>query len=193
MPQTWPAHVTFAELWLPILLSVIAVFIVSSVIHMLSPWHKDDYPRLENEEGVLDALRPLAIPPGDYMMPRPRSRAELTAPEFVERVRRGPVLIMTMLPNGPMAMGRSLAGWFVYIVVVVLFAALEAVLTLRRGAHGHDVFHVVALVALAGFTLALWQMHIWYRRSLATTMKATVDGAIYAALAGLAFAWLWPH
>jgi len=29
-------------LWLPILLSSVAVFVVSSVIHMMSPWHKSD-------------------------------------------------------------------------------------------------------------------------------------------------------
>lgn len=51
-------------LWLPIMLSSAIVFIVSSIIHMLSPWHKSDYPRLSNEEKVLDALRPLDIPPG---------------------------------------------------------------------------------------------------------------------------------
>ena len=66
-------------LWLPIMLSSAIVFIVSSIIHMLSPWHKSDYPRLSNEEKVLDALRPLDIPPGEYMMPRhvlPRRNVE---------------------------------------------------------------------------------------------------------------------
>ena len=53
-------------LWLPILLSSVIVFIVSSIIHMLSPWHKNDYPKLSNEEKILDALRPLDIPQGEY-------------------------------------------------------------------------------------------------------------------------------
>jgi len=69
-------------LWLPILLSSVIVFIVSSIIHMLSPWHKNDYPKLSNEEKVLDALRPLDIPQGEYMMPRPSSREEMKSPEF---------------------------------------------------------------------------------------------------------------
>lgn len=30
-------HVT--QLWLPILLSAVGVFVASSVIHMASPWH----------------------------------------------------------------------------------------------------------------------------------------------------------
>ncbi|MFL5609195.1 MAG: hypothetical protein ACJ78G_00640, partial [Gemmatimonadaceae bacterium] len=61
----------FLMLWLPILLSAIFVFIVSSIIHMASPWHKNDYPKLANEDQFRNALRPLAIPPGDYMVPRP--------------------------------------------------------------------------------------------------------------------------
>ena len=54
-----------AALWLPILLSAVLVFVASSIIHMASPWHKSDYPKMPNEDGVMDALRPFAIPPGD--------------------------------------------------------------------------------------------------------------------------------
>jgi hypothetical protein len=55
---------------LPILLSAVFVFIASSIIHMATPWHKNDYSRMPNEDQVSDALRPLAIPPGDYVLPR---------------------------------------------------------------------------------------------------------------------------
>ena len=41
--------------------------------------------------------------------------------------------------------------------------------------------------------LALWQMSIWYRRAWSTTIKAMIDGAIYALLTAGAFAWLWPR
>jgi hypothetical protein len=64
-------------LWLPILLSSVIVFVVSSVIHMVLPWHKSDYPKVPNEERFMDALRPLAVPPGDYMVPRPSSTQEM--------------------------------------------------------------------------------------------------------------------
>jgi len=61
------------SLWLPILLSAVVVFIVSSIIHMLMPWHKNDYAQIPNEDKIMDALRPFNIPPGDYMMPRASS------------------------------------------------------------------------------------------------------------------------
>jgi hypothetical protein len=36
-------------------------------------------------------------------------------------------------------------------------------------------------------------MSIWYRRAWSTTIKATVDALIYAALTALVLAWLWPR
>ena len=76
-----------SALWLPILLSAAMVFVVSSVIHMVLPWHKSDYPKLPNEQKVMDALRPLALSPGDYMIPRPSSRQDSSMP--VTRARPG--------------------------------------------------------------------------------------------------------
>ena len=55
----------FTSLLLPIVLSAVAVFILTMVIHM-SPWHKRDYFRLPDEDGVMAALRPFNIPPNDY-------------------------------------------------------------------------------------------------------------------------------
>jgi len=57
--------VTIASLWLPIVLSAVIVFMASSVIHMGPFWHRRDFPKMPRETEVLDALRPLAIPPGD--------------------------------------------------------------------------------------------------------------------------------
>ena len=94
-------------LWLPILLSAVLVFVASSLIHMASPWHKSDYPKMPNEDQVMDALRPLAIPPGDYFFPRPSSRDDMRSPAFVEKMKRGPVVVMTVMPSGPMAMGKT--------------------------------------------------------------------------------------
>src|SRR5438477_9927563 len=82
-------------LWLPILLSAVLVFVVSSLIHMASPWHKCDYPKLSNEERVMDALRLLAILPGDYMLPRPSSLGEMRSHQLCEPVKMGPMMMPT--------------------------------------------------------------------------------------------------
>jgi len=104
-----------SALWMPILLSAVIVFVTSSVIHMASPWHKSDYPKMRNEDHVMDALRPLAIPPGDYLIPRPSGREEMRSPAFAEKLKRGPVVLFTVMPEGPMSMGRNLGFWFLYL------------------------------------------------------------------------------
>ncbi len=79
-------------LWLPILLSALFVFIVSSIIHMAPLWHKNDFPMLQKQDDVMNALRPMTLPPGEYMLPRPESMKEMRTPEFKEKFTRGPVL-----------------------------------------------------------------------------------------------------
>src|SRR6266849_1125210 len=108
MPAQEAVMTGLAALWLPILVSSVLVFVVSSAVHMASPWHKSDYPKVPNEDRLRDALRPLAIPPGDYMVPRPSSMQEMRSPEFLEKVKKGPVMMLTGIPNGPPSMTKSL-------------------------------------------------------------------------------------
>ena len=178
--------------WLPIVLSAVIVFFESSLDHMVLPWHKNDYPKLPNEDQVRDALRPLAIPPGDYMIPRPSSREEMRSPEFAEKVKQGPNLIFTVLPSGPFAMKSNLLKWFLYCLVVGCFAAYVAGRALAPGEVYLKVFQLVGATAFIGYSLALWQISIWYHRSWGTTVKATVDGLLYALLTAGTFGWLWP-
>lgn len=180
-------------LWLPILVASIIVFVASSFIHMVTPWHKNDFPRLANEDAFRDAVRPLAIPPGDYMIPRPKTRAELRAPEFAEKVKAGPVLVMTVLPSGQMSMAKNLVGWFIYNVIVSVFAAYIASRALGPGATYLQVFRFAGATAFIGYAVALWQMSIWYGRAWSLTIKSTIDGLIYALLTAGTFGWLWPR
>jgi hypothetical protein len=180
------------SLWLPILLSAVVVFVASSIIHMMSPWHKGDYPRLPDEDRFRQALGPLDLPPGDYMVPRPASREDMKSADFAEKARQGPNLIMTVLPKGMMSMGRSLTLWFVYLVVNGILAGYVVGRSTPPGAEYWHVFQLISTVAFIGYAIALWQMTIWYRRSLNITIKATIDGLIYGMLTAAVFGWLWP-
>lgn len=181
-----------ASLWLPILVSAVLVFLASSAIHMLPLWHKTDYPRMPGESQAMDALRPLGIPPGEYMVPRAAGMEEMRSAAFQERWSKGPVMIVTILPPGPITMGKTLAVWFVYTIVVGIFAAYVPGRALPPGAEYLDVFRFAGVTAFVGYALALWQMTIWYRRSLSITLKSTFDGLIYALLTAGVFGWLWP-
>jgi quinol-cytochrome oxidoreductase complex cytochrome b subunit len=61
------------------------------------------------------------------------------------------------------------------------------------GASNLTVFRFVGATAFMGYSLALWQMSIWYRRGWMLTIKSTIDGVIYAGLTAGIFGWLWPR
>ena len=185
--------VGLTQLLLPILVSAVFVFIASSVIHMFLGWHKSDYLAVPNQDRAMETMRPLAIPPGDYMLPRPASMAEMKTPEFAEKMKRGPVVMMTVMPGGSTAMGKQLTSWFVYCAVVSLFAAYITSRALPAAAVYLQVFRFAGATAFMGYSLALWQMSIWYRRAWGTTIRSTVDGLIYALITGATFGWLWPR
>ena len=184
--------VSVASLWLPVLVSAGIVFAVSSVIHMVLTYHKSDMGPLPDEAGVADALRPLDIPPGDYVIPHAADSREMGSAEYVEKMNKGPVAFLTVLPNQPLGMGKSLALWFGYSVVVGVFAGYAAGLALGPGAEYGAVFRIASTVAFAGYSLAILQNSIWWHRSWSYTLKTMFDGLIYALLTGGVFGWLWP-
>jgi hypothetical protein len=179
--------------WLPILLSAVIVFVASSIIHMLSPWHKSDFPKVPNEDAARAAIGALAIPPGDYMIPRPSSPKEMSSPEFVEKMTKGPVMILTVIPNGPPSMTKNLVQWFLFSLVVNVFAAYVAGRALPVGAPYLHAFRFVGTTAFVGYSLALWPLSIWYHRAWSITLKSTIDGLVYALLTAGTFGWLWPR
>ena len=184
--------ISIASLWLPILIAAVIVFVASSVIHMAPLWHKSDYRGIPKEAEVVNALRPLGIPPGDYFVPWTEQR-NMKSPEFREKMKQGPVALVSILPNGPVVMGKPLAQWFVCLLIVGTFTALLAAHTLPAGTPYLRVFKVVLTCSFMGYALALLQNSIWLRRSWVVTLKGCFDGLIYAALTAGTFGWLWPH
>ena len=184
--------VSITALWLPIVLSAVIVFVASSVIHMMLGYHRADYGTLPAEDDVQAALRKFNLPPGDYMLPCAGTPANMRSQEFVDKLKKGPRVVMTVMGGDPMSMTRNLMGWFVYCVVVGILIAYVAGISLPPGTEYRPVFRLVSTVAFIGYSLALWQLSIWYQRSWGTTIRSTIDGLIYALLTAGVFGWLWP-
>ena len=182
--------VSVTSLWLPILVAAVLVFVVSSLIHMVLKYHRNDFVAVPNEEQVRAGLR--GIPPGDYVVPHAPSSAERQTEEFKQKMEEGPVAFLTVFPPGDFAMGAGLAQWFVYSVVVGIFAGYVAGITLPPGAEYLHVFQITGTVAFAGYGLALVQNSIWYNRKWSTTFKSLFDAFIYGLVTAGAFGWLWP-
>jgi hypothetical protein len=116
---------------------------------------------------------------------------DCNTPEFVEKLTRGPVFVMTVIPNGPMSMSRPLVQWFIFVVVVSVLTAYLAGATLPAGAPYLAVFRVTGTTAFIAYAAGVWPQSIWYSRPWSTTLKFTLDGLIYGLLTGGVFGWLW--
>jgi hypothetical protein len=184
--------VTISSLWLPILLSAVSVFIISSVIHMFLGYHNSDYSKVPNEDQAMDALRKANIPPGDYVMPHASTNNERNSQEFKDKMNKGPVLFMTVFPTGQMNMGKSLVLWFVYAIIVGIFAAYISGRALYPGVNYLSVFQFAGATAFIGYGLALVQDSIWFNKKWSATFKNLFDALIYALFTAGIFGWLWP-
>lgn len=184
--------IPLTALWLPILVSVVIVFFASFIMHMVLSYHKSDYRQLPDEDRVTDAMRSAGVTRGPaYFFPY-CSFKEMKSTPVVEKMNRGPVGLLTVLPSGPPAMGKNLVLWFLYCLVISIFAAYLSGRLLAPGTAYLQVFRVVGTVAWLGYGAAHAQESIWSGRSWVVTLKHLFDGLIYALLTAGTFGWLWP-
>ena len=181
------------ELWLPILVSTVLVFIASNIVWMVLPHHKSDATRLPDEAAALDVLGKQGLKPGLYRFPWANSMAEMKDPAFVEKQNKGPVALLTVIPNGPFNMGRSLGLWTGYLVVVGACVAYLTGRVLGPGAPYLEVFRVAGTVAFLTYSGAQLPAAIWWGKPLGVAFKEILDGLLYGLVTAGAFGWLWPR
>lgn len=184
--------VSVTELWLAILLAAVAVFVISSLLHMVIPIHKGDYRKLPGEAKVLAAMREQGVTPGNYMFPCAGSMQEMGSPEMLAKFQQGPVGFMTVRPSGTPGIGKSLGQWFAFCILVGVVVAYVAGLVLGPGADGMKVFRVTATIGLLGYGVSHVTDSIWKGVSWTITAKFLFDGLLYGLATGAIFAWLWP-
>lgn len=185
--------VPIPSLWLPVLLSAVIVFLASWICHAVLPHHKSDFSRVPDEEGFLEAMRKRDVPPGDYLAPRPESMQAMRDPAFVERRKRGPVVIMTVLPGASPGMGKELGQWFLFTVLVGIFAAYITGHALGPGEPYLHVMRFAGATAFFCYSISQLSESIWHKRRWSTTFKTVIDGLFYGLLTGGVFGWLWPR
>jgi hypothetical protein len=176
--------VSLAQLWAPILLSAILVFVASSIIHMLIQWHKGDYKALQNEDEVRAAIRKGNPPPALYILPFCSDMKKMAEPD-AEEVHGGPNAVLTIIKPGP-SMGPC---W-------------------GNGSSTTFISGCGLLAAASSTGTGTYRCSRWQDCGLAGVCRATLrfhlDGAalehldqghggwlIYAGMTG-SFGWLWP-
>jgi hypothetical protein len=178
---------------MPIVVSAVFVLIALLIIHGMLGWHKGDMAAIPDEANVLEMLRSVNVRPGDYRFPHGVTVDEMTSPEFVEKMKQGPVGIMSIWPNGEINMGKLLGQWFIYSLVVAVFVAYITGRTRGPGAPYLEVFRVSGAVTFCCYAVAHWQNWIWWGKGTRFTVTHSLDGIIYALITGATFGWLWPR
>ncbi|MGZ5039261.1 MAG: hypothetical protein ACXWBQ_00850 [Usitatibacter sp.] len=182
-----------AELWIPIIVSAVLVFIASSVIHMVVKWHNSDYNKLANEDAVRAAIRAGNPTPAQYVVPHCADMKAMASPEMQQKFVEGPIAFITLRPPGPPRMGGSLGMWFVYILFICVIGAYVAQRSLPEGATFNQVARVVGALSFLAYSGGSIQTAIWMGKPWSSAAKEVLDGIIYAAIAGAVFGWLWPR
>jgi hypothetical protein len=180
------------ELWLPIVLAAVLVFVVSSLVHMVFGYHRSDYGRLDGEDRILDAMRANHAKPGCYRFPWCNTMQEASSPEMRAKYERGPVGLLTLMPPGPMTMGKSLLLWFLFCIVISVFVGYLGTLALARGADAMAVFRFTTTAALLGYGVTNVPNSIWHGIRWSVAGKFVFDGILYAVVTSAAFTLLWP-
>jgi hypothetical protein len=184
--------VPLTALWLPILLSAVIVFVASSIMHMLLPYHRGDYQKLPDEDKLLTALRAAGLKRGLYVFPF-CTQKEMKSPAMIEKYKQGPVGMMTVFPSGPPAMPKLLAMWFAFCLVIGFFVAYLTGHTVSAGAPYPAVFRVAGTAAFLSYGLGNLTNSIWKGQTWSVTIKEVIDGLVYGLLTAGTFGWLWPR
>ena len=184
--------ISLVQLWLPIVVAAVLVFVASSVIHTVIKWHNADYRQLSNEGEVAEAIRKGNPAPGQYALPHCVDMKEMQSPEMLKKFTDGPVVLMYVKASGMPSMGPALLGWLVFNLVISFFVAYLTSRTVPVSAPFLQVFRVAGTVAFLGYAGNAAQASIWMGKPWRSTAKEIVDGLIYGLVTGVSFGWLWP-
>lgn len=179
-------------LWLPILLSAAAVWIVSIIFGMALPHHKQDWIALPGEDGFMDYLRTSGIKPGNYLFPDFRSRASMETEKVKKALNEGPVGHLSLWKT-PLTMGDKMAGTFIVYLVVSTLIAYLARIALPGPAAFSRVFQIAATAGILAYCFSFIPNALWWGTYRRTIVASVIDGIIYGAITGAIFAWRWPH
>ena len=185
--------VHLSQLWLPILLSAVLIFVASSAIHMVFKWHNSEYRQLPNEEAVLEALRKGSPAPGQYLFPFCADHRDLGKPDMKKKYEQGPLGLVWLKAGGMPEMGGTLGAWFLYNLVLAFCVAYLVSRTTPLGAHYLQVFRVAGTVMFLAHAGGTVPSSIWMGKPWRVTVKEILDGLIYSLLTAGAFGWLWPR
>lgn len=186
------------ELWLPILVSAVAVWVAGAVIWMALPHHKKDMAELPNPKEVIEQIRAMGLPPGNYAFPGGGCGKEAMKDPEVQRCwKEGPLGILSLWKTPP-KMGPSMIGTFcVNLAVSITIGYLAWVALGSAVVEGGprltflSVFQVTGTAGILAYGFSHIPSALWFGASKRAIAMNIIDGVVYGLITGAIFAWLW--
>lgn len=181
-----------SAIWLPILLSAVVVFVISSLVHMVFKWHASDYSGFPNEDAVREALRASNPVPGKkHVVPFCADMKEMASDAMKKKYAEGPNAVVVFGPNGQPNMGKHLGLWFLWSLVISIVAAYLASRLIPIH-HARGAAKLVGAVTFIAHGFGTIQETIWMYRSWKSSATYLLDAALYGLGSAVVFLWLWP-
>ena len=178
-------------LWLPILVSAIAVFFASFVAWVIIGHHNPDWQELPDESGTVAKLKECGVPTGRYLFPCARTKEDMEKEGKQELISNGPWGTINLWPAAP-NMGRNLGLSFLFYFVTSFFIAYIATLALEPGAGFSPVFQVTGTSGILAYCFAIMPNAIWFGAPKRSVVMETLDGIVYALVTAAVFGLMWP-
>lgn len=182
--------VSTTDLWLPVLVATVAVFLLSMIAWTVAPHHKPEARPLGDERSLFGLIKGQQIAPSSYYFPY-CDASEMKTDEGRRRYTEGPWGRL-MLYSKPPSMGASLLGSFVLYLVVSVALAFLGSETIAPGETFARVMTVMGTGAVLAYTAAVMPQIIWFDRRWKVFAAHLFDGVAYGLATGASFALLWP-
>jgi hypothetical protein len=179
---------SLASLWLPILVSGIALFFASFCAWMVLPHHKKDWIGLPNEDAVMQQLRKDNLGGGQYCFPYAASPEAMKSDSYKAKMKAGPRGTLTLWAAPP-NMGVNMVCTVFFFVIANAVIAYLAGMVIPPGNDRWFVFRFVGTAGVLTYGTANILNGIWFGRKMVSDI---VDGIAYGLITGAIFALLWP-
>ncbi|MFK7759798.1 MAG: hypothetical protein AB8C13_07625 [Phycisphaerales bacterium] len=184
--------ISIVELWLPILVSAVAVFFASSIIWMILPYHKKDIRFMPSEDEFSKAIDQLNIEPGLYMYPNCADPKEMKSDAFVAKWKSGPWGTITVMGSPP-NFAKNLLKTFVSYLAITAMCGYLASMSLSAGADSMMVFRFVGTAAILGFCMGSFAGDFFLGKPARFIFTSFIDGLIFAFITAGVFCIMWPN
>ncbi len=185
--------ISLEQVIIPIVLSAVGVFVMSSLIHMVFKWHNSEYHGFSNEEEVRRVVRAGNPAPGQYILPYCPDHKDMMKPEVQQKFIDGPVAMVNVMKPCKPNMGPMLGQWFALNLVIAIVVGYLACKTLQPGLGFLAVAREVSLVTFLAYAGGSVSHAIWMGKPKSAAAKELLDAFLYGLVTAIAFGMLWPR